>query len=66
MYPTEKCPESCVKMITYFGYPHISRTYNPTGKVNIYFKDTVKVTEDFISYDLLRLVKLFVDMQDFL
>ena len=58
MYPTEKCPEPCVKLLTYFGYPHIQKNINSTGIVNLYFKDIVKVTEDFISYDLLRYYNL--------
>ena len=48
------CPEPCVKMMTYFGFPFITRYDKPTGFVRLYFKNIVKVTEDFVSYDLLR------------
>ena len=55
-----ECPVSCVNMITSFGFPVIERgknngKKNDKGKVILTFKDLVKVTEDFISYDLLRL-----------
>ena len=51
----DECPEPCVKMITYFGYPFLNEeAENTTGKVNLYFKNIVKITEDFVTYDLLR------------
>ena len=56
-----ECPVPCVNMITSFGFPVVERGKNDgreddKGKVYIFFKDLVKVTEDFISYDLLRFV----------
>ena len=50
----DACPEPCVKMMTYFGFPFITSNDNPTGFARLYFKNIVKVTEDFVSYDLLR------------
>ena len=42
-------------MVTYFGYPFLNEeAENTTGKVNLYFKNIVKITEDFVTYDLLR------------
>ena len=54
-----ECPLPCVNMITSYGFPVIERGKNnrrkdDIGKVILTFKDLVKVTEDFISYDLLR------------
>ena len=52
-YPFLKCPEPCHKMQTIFGFPFYT---NIDGKTfaRLYFKNTVRVTEDFVSYDLLR------------
>ena len=50
----EACPEPCAKITTFFGFPFISRNGKTTGFCRLYFKNIVKVTEDFISYDLLR------------
>ena len=49
-----KCMDPCVKTVTYFGFPFITSNDNPTGFARLYFKNIVKVTEDFVSYDLLR------------
>ena len=53
----EACPEPCAKIITFFGFPFISKNGKATGFCRLYFKNIVKVTEDFISYDLLRWIK---------
>ena len=50
----EACPEPCTKIITFFGFPFISKNDKSTGFCRLYFKNIVKVTEDFVSYDLLR------------
>ena len=34
--------------------------YNGTGFVRLYFKNIIKVTQDFVSYDLLRLVTIII------
>ena len=49
-----KCPSTCTSMKTYFGYPSISKENTSTGFVRFYFKRNIKITEDFVSYDLLR------------
>ena len=55
-----ECPVPCVNIITTFGYPNIEKKSSLTkGRVYLLFKNLVKVTEDFISYDLLRLIKIF-------
>ena len=70
MYNTlPECPVPCVNMITSFGYPNpdididklasensfVNEFWKNRGEVRIYFNKLVKVTEDFISYDFLRL-----------
>ena len=50
----------CVKTVTYFGFPFL--TIDETidyAYAKLYFKNIVKVTEDFVSYDLLRWLKYF-------
>ena len=50
-----ECPVPCINMITSFGYPIVTKGEEKRdGIVYIKFKNLVKVTEDFISYDLLR------------
>ena len=49
-----ECPVPCVNMITIFGFPFIRKRKDNIGRFRLYFKNIVKVTEDFISYDLLR------------
>ena len=49
-----ECPVPCVNMITIFGFPFISKRHDNLGRFRLYFKNIVKVTEDFISYDMLR------------
>ena len=49
-----ECPVPCINMITIFGFPFIRKRQDNIGRVRLYFKNIVKVTEDFISYDLLR------------
>ena len=51
-----ECPKPCQTMLTNFGWPKFS---NGSGRAQFYFNNIVKVTEDFISYDLLRLVLSF-------
>ena len=54
---TSKCPEPCNTMLTTFGFPFVTKfneTSQATSKARLYFKNIVKVTEDFVSYDLLR------------
>ena len=42
-------------MITTFGMPKQENVENvEKSKARLYFDNTVKVTEDFVSYDLLR------------
>ena len=49
---SQKAPE-CI--VTYYGFPVVSEYGNKfLGYTRLYFKSVVKVTEDFISYDLLR------------
>lgn len=49
-----ECPVPCINMITIFGFPFIRKRQDNIGRVRLYFKNIVKVTEDFINYDLLR------------
>ena len=55
-----ECPVPCVNMITSFGYPSITKRDDNKGQVYIFFKNLVKVTNDFISYDLLRFISIIV------
>ena len=48
-----ECPKPCQTMLTSFGWPKFS---NGSGRAQFYFNSIVKVTQDFISYDLLRWV----------
>ena len=51
----DQCPRPCVNIVTYYGFPVVSEYGNKfLGYTRLYFKSVVKVTEDFISYDLLR------------
>ena len=54
-----ECPVPCVNMITSFVYPIVSKLGDNQGRVVLDFKNLVKVTEDFISYDLLRFISIF-------
>ena len=63
----DACPQPCHNVIFYIGYPVIHKRMNKTdlGLSRIYFKKIVKVSEDFVSYDLLRYqdsneIKLYV------
>ena len=52
---TVQCPQTFQKMITTFGMPKQEKEENiEKSKARLYFDNTVKVTEDFVSYDLLR------------
>ena len=45
----------CTSMAVQFGIPNKSRTENrDSGSVTIYLTNVVKVTQDLVSYDLLR------------
>ena len=47
----------CTTMTTSFGYPFSTKSHgNSTGFARIYLKNIVKLTQDFISYDLLRFI----------
>ena len=51
----ESCPLPCVHMYANFGFPSFDNNKdNTTARVKFYFKTVVKITEDYISYDLLR------------
>ena len=41
-------------MAVQFGIPDIAVTEAGSGSVSIYLKNVVKVTQDLVSYDLLR------------
>ena len=49
-----QCPDPCHKMQTIFGFPFLSKV---DGKAfaRLYFKNIVKVTDDFVSFDFLRI-----------
>ena len=51
---TNECPRPCHKIIPTFGLPRYYSPGNESGKIRLYFHNIVKVTEDFVSYDLLR------------
>ena len=57
MFTTDslKCPRSCYKIVPVFGIP---KRKPPTQwlkpGIKIYLNNDIKVTEDFVSYDLLR------------
>ena len=77
MYNTlPECPVPCVNMITSFGYPNpnidkltsenslVNEFWKNRGEVRIYFNKLVKVTEDFVSYDFLRLYNFLSSIMD--
>ena len=51
-----KCPRSCNKIVPTFGFP-TSSNRNNSNEVRMYLNSDIKVPEDFVSYDLLRLNK---------
>ena len=51
---SSECPPPCTNMLTMFGFPSYSKNDGRKGYVRLYFKGIVKVTEEFVSYDLLR------------
>ena len=51
---SEHCPQPCLNMLTTFGIPTYTNTTNGIGWAQFYFNTNVKVTDDFVSYDLLR------------
>ena len=49
------CPQTFKEMTTTFGMPKQENEENiEKSKARLYFDNTVKVTEDFVRYDLLR------------
>ena len=44
----------CTSMAVQFGIPDISAIEASSGSVSIYLKNVVKVTQDLVSYDILR------------
>ena len=50
----DKCVSPCTNMVTIFGFPSYNKIGESKGFVRLYFKSIIKVTEDFVSYDLLR------------
>ena len=50
------CPDTCNNMISWFGFPFVTKKSenDGTGYAKLYFRQIIKVTEDFISYNLLR------------
>ena len=50
----ERCASPCTNMVTIFGFPSYNKVDEEKGFVRLYFKSIIKVTEDFVSYDLLR------------
>ena len=49
------CPPPCTTMLPTFGFPTYNKiNQSTTGFARLYFKSVVKITEDFVSYDLLR------------
>ena len=55
-YLTESpsCPRPCNDMVTIIGMPKYIYNGKILGIAKLYISNTVKVTEDFVSYDLLR------------
>lgn len=50
----DQCPSPCTNMMTNLGLPSVTKDDAKIGFVRLYFKSIVKITEDFVSYDLLR------------
>ena len=55
-----KCPQTCTKMTPIIGMPKHKAARGRGGKARLYFDNIVKVTEDFVSYDILRLVEISI------
>ena len=50
------CPDPCINMLTSFGIPLVTKNGNDAvGRVRLYFKNIIKFTEDYVSYNFLRL-----------
>ena len=49
-----ECPVPCTNLYASFGFPFIDSSDKDLAKMRMYFKTIVKVTEDYISYDILR------------
>ena len=50
--------DPCVKTVTYFGFPFLSDDTIDYAYAKLYFKNIVKVTEDYLSYTFLRLKEI--------
>ena len=51
----EPCKDPCVKTVTYFGFPFLSDDEElEFAYAKLYFKNVVKVTEDYLAYTFLR------------
>ena len=51
--------DPCVKTVTYFGFPFLSDDTIDYAYAKLYFKNIVKVTEDYLSYTFLRLTRKY-------
>ena len=51
-----KCMDPCVKTVTYFGFPFLSDDDIDYAYAKLYFKNIVKVTEDYLSYTFLSMI----------
>ena len=58
-----QCPRPCHRMITTFGLPRYYSPGKQGGEIRLYFNSLVKVTEDFVSYDLLRSVSRLIEVK---
>ena len=58
----ETCPVPCKKMAVFFGFPFFSSTEScgkkTSGKVSMYLKKMIKLSQDHNSYSFLRYLKL--------
>ena len=50
----ESCKEPCVKTVTFFGFPFLTEEDIDYAYAKLYFKNIVKVTEDYLAYSFLR------------
>ena len=51
------CREPCVKTVTVFGFPFLSDELTlDSAYAKLYFKNIVKVTEDYLSYTFLSMI----------
>ena len=50
------CKDPCMKTVTYFGFPFLSEDSIDYAYAKLYFKNIVKVTEDYLSYTFLSMI----------